>query len=47
MSTICLGVTGKGTKCNARVKKPDHYCFRHKKQNLISIKSTSKKLVEK
>lgn len=44
MSTICLGVTMKGTKCNARAKKPDHYCFRHKNQNLISIKSTSKKL---
>lgn len=44
MSTICLGVTVKGTKCNARAKKSDHYCFRHKNQNLISIKSTSKKL---
>jgi hypothetical protein len=47
MSTICLGVTVKGIKCNARVKNPDHYCFRHKNQNLISIKSTSKKLEPK
>lgn len=42
MSNICLGTTGKNTRCNARVKKPQQYCYRHKNQNMISIKSTSK-----
>lgn len=43
MSNICLGLTAKKEKCNAKVRKPEHYCYRHKNQdNMISIKSTSK-----
>lgn len=42
MSNICLGTTGKNTRCNNKVTKPHLYCYRHKNQNMISIKSTSK-----
>ena len=33
MSNICLGLTAKKEKCNAKVKRPERYCYRHKHQN--------------